>query len=132
MPITQTTGLQDPAGTISKSGRSAAGSASEIDLVAAITVPTGDEHHLCELNANVNKGASNTIYRVYGRASSADAWTQVYEMEVGDYGIVGQTLGTSIKIPSGNQWKVTVQQATIGRCAIRVGGVAKKSDVRDY
>lgn len=132
MPSTMMVGLQDPQGTISKSGRSASGSLVEIDLIDAVTVPSGDEHHLCEFNSNVGGDAEGTIFRIYGRSSSSGSWTQIGACEVPATGIVGYVLGTSIKVPAGHQWKVTGQQSAIGRMDIRIGGAAKVSDVRDY
>lgn len=125
-------GLQDPSGTISKSGRSTTGSLTEIDLIAAVTVPADDAHHLTDFQFSVAKGAAGTIFRLYGRAASTDSWTQVNDFEVGDYGIFNATAGMSHKFKAGEQWKVTVLQTTIARCAARVGGIAKGADVRDY
>lgn len=130
--IAMTVALENPLGTISKSGRSAAGSTSEVDLIAAVTVPTGDEHHICEMTAAVAKNAAGTIYRLYGRASSSASWTQVGEVEIGDYGTYTSNYAISHKFKSGEQWKVTVQQTTAARCAVRVGGMAKLRDARDY
>lgn len=124
--------LENPLGTISRSGRSAAGSTSEIDLIAAVTVPANDEHHICEIGARVAKAAEGTIYRLYGRASSSDNWTQVDEVEIGDYGTYTANVAVSHKFKAGEQWKVTGQQSTAGRFAVRVGGMAKRTDVRDY
>ncbi len=125
-------GLENPSGTISKSGRSAAGSATEVDLVSAVTVPTADYHFLTDLGFAVAKGALGTIFRVYGRSSSSASWTQIDEIECGDYGTYTRTFGTAHKFKAGEQWKVTGQQSTIARMAVRVGGQARQADVRDF
>ena len=130
--MTICTGLQDPGGTISKSGRSSSGSLTEIDLVAAVTVPDPGEHHVTDVQLSVAKGAAGTIFRLYGRTSSSASWTQVDDFEIGDYGVFTLTLGTSHKFKANEQWKLTVQQTTIARCAARVGGQAKNADVRDF
>ena len=67
--MSTTIGLSNPNGTINKSGRSAAGSTSEIELITAVTVPSGDEHHLTDVTFSVKKGAAGTIFRLYGRSS---------------------------------------------------------------
>jgi hypothetical protein len=125
-------GLQDPGGTISKSGRSATGSLTETDLIAAVTVPSGDAHHLTDFKFAVAKGAAGTIFRLYGSADSDDPWTQIDDFEIGDYGIFSETKGVSHKFKAGERWKVTVQQSTIARCAVQVGGQARSMDVRDF
>lgn len=125
-------GLQDPGGTISKSGRSSTGSLTEIDLIAAVTVPSGDVHHLTDFKFAVAKGAAGTIFRLYGRETSGDSWVQIDDFEIGDYGIFSETKGTSHKFAAGEQWKLTVQQSTIARCAAQVGGQAKGANVRDF
>lgn len=125
-------GLQDPAGTISKSGRSSTGSLTEATLISAVTVPTGDVHHLLDFKFAVQKGAAGTLFRLYGRAASTDSWVQVDDFEVGDYGIFSETKGVSHKFKAGAQWYMTVIQTTIARVACRVGGLAKGVDVRDY
>jgi hypothetical protein len=125
-------GLENPAGTISKSGRSAAGSAAELEMITAVTVPEGDAHFLGDFKFAVAKGAQGTIFRLYGRASSAAAWTQIDEFECGDYGSYTCSLQVGHKFTAGQQWRVTGQQSTIARMAIRVGGIAKVTSVRDF
>jgi hypothetical protein len=125
-------GLQDPGGTISKSGRSAAGSLTEIDLSAAVTVPAGDAHYLTDFQFAAAAAAVGTIFRLYGRESSADDWTQIDDYEVTSGGIYSAALGTAHKFKATEQWKMTVQQTTIARCSVRVGGQAKGADVRDF
>lgn len=125
-------GLENPSGTVSKSGRSATGSLTETDLIAAVTVPDGDFHFLTDLGFAVAKGALGTIFRLYGRTSSSGTWTQIDEIECGDYGTYTRTFGTAHKFKAGEQWKVTGQQTTIARMAVRVGGQARKSDARDF
>lgn len=132
MPMTMTVGLQNPVGTINRSGRSSGGATSETELISAVSVPSGDEHHLTDFVYGVAKGAAGTIFRIYARASSSDSWTQVGDIECGDYGTYTRSFGTSLKIPAGHQWRVTVQQSTAARCSIGVNGVAKVTDVRDY
>jgi len=130
--VSTTIGLSNPNGTINKSGRSAAGSTSEIELITAVTVPSGDEHHLTDVTFSVKKGAAGTIFRLYGRSSSANPWTQIGEIECGDYGSYTRSWDTSKKIPAGHQWRVTGQQDTAARMGIEVHGIAKNFDVRDY
>lgn len=125
-------GLQDPGGTIGKSGRSSTGSLTETDLIAAVTVPTGDAHYLTDFKFAVQKGAAGTVYKLYGRTSSSGTWTQIDDFEIGDYGIFSETKGVAHKFKAGEQWKVTVLQTTIARCAVQVGGQAKLADLRDF
>lgn len=125
-------GLQDPGGTISKSGRSSTGSLTELDLIAAVTVPDPGAHHITDFQFSAAKGAAGTIFRLYGRASSSASWTQIDDFEMGDYGVFTVTLGVSHKFKANEQWKLTVQQTTIARCAARIGGQAKGVDVRDF
>lgn len=129
---TTTVNLVGPVGTINKSGRSAAGSTSEIDLISAVTVPAGDEHHLTDITFSVAKGAQGTIFRIYGRTSASASWVQIGEIECGDYGSYTRSWGTSKKISAGHQWRVTGQQSTAARMGVEVHGIAKNADVRDY
>ena len=130
--MTMTVGLENPAGTISKSGRSSTGSLTEAELISAVTVPAGDRHDLTDFKFAIAKGAAGTLFRLYGRAASADAWTQVDDFEIGDYGIFSETKGISHKFLPGAQWRMTVIQTTIARVACRVGGISKTTDVKDY
>lgn len=123
-------GLENPQGTVDQFGKSAAGSLTEVDLVAAVTVPTGDQHHLFDFCLSVANGATLTIFRLYYRTSSAGSWVQINEFEVSTYGVLGVTISVPHKIKAGEQWKVTGQQSTIGRMSARVGGQAKSSDSR--
>lgn len=130
--MTTTIALANPQGTINRSGRSAAGETSETELISAVTVPAGDEHHITDIAFAVAKGAAGTIFRLYARADSGDSWTQIGDIECGDYGTYTRTYGVSKKIPAGHQWRVTVEQSTGARCAIEVHGVAAVTNVRDY
>lgn len=130
--LTMCVALENPAGTISKSGRSSTGSLTEVDLISAVSVPTGDRHDLTDFKFAVQKGAAGTLFKLYGRASSSDSWTQVDDFEIGDYGIFSETKGISHKFVGGSQWKMTVIQTTIARVACRVGGISKITDVKDY
>lgn len=127
-----TVNLQNPTGTINRSGRSAAGSLTEIELISAVSVPSGDQHHITDLVFDVARGAAGTIFRLYARAASTDSWTQIGEIECGDYGAYTRTYGVSKKIPGGHQWRLTLQQTTIARAGAEVHGVAALADVRDY
>ncbi len=128
--MTTCVNLQNPAGVIDKFGVSAAGSATEVDLIAAVTVPTGDEHHITDFDMNVGTDGVDTIFKLY-RSADGSTWTQIGEQIMTLDGTAAKTLGTSHKIKAGEQWKVTGIQATIARMSVRVGGQAKKADVRD-
>lgn len=132
MTMSTCVGLENPKGTISRSGRSAAGVTSETELISAVTVPSGDLHYLTDMGFAVAKGAAGTIFRLYGRATSADSWTQVDEAECGDYGTYTRTFGTAHKFKASEQWRVTVIQTTAARCAVRIGGQAQNTDVKDF
>lgn len=123
-------GLRDPAGTIDQFGKSAAGSLSEVDLIAAVSVPSQDEHHITDVSLSVAEGATLTIFRLYHRTSSSGSWIQLDQWEVSQFGVLGVTLGTSHKVKSGEDWKVTGQQSTAGQMSCRVGGQALRADSR--
>jgi len=124
-----TCGLQDPRGTIQKFGTHA-GSTGEVTLISPVQVAANDQHHLIDLKAAVKKGAEGTIFRLYISADGS-TYTHVDSVEIGDYGTYTSTYGVSLKVPAGYYWKVTGQQDTAARMAIKVGGVAKVFDVRD-
>lgn len=123
-------GLENPQGTVDQFGKSAAGSLTEVDLISAVSVPANDVHHLLDFSLSVESGAAKTIFRLYYRTSSAGTWIQLNEFEISNYGIAGVSVSVSHKIKAGEQWRVTGQQTTIGRMAVRAGGQAKVSDSR--
>lgn len=129
---TMCVGLENPGGVISKHGRDDDGATSEADLISAVTVPAGDAHHLTDFEFSVAEGAQDTRFRLYGRAASTDSWTRLQEFEVNRHGTLSITLGTSHKFKAAEQWKLSVVQATGGRCSVRVGGQAKGADTRDF
>lgn len=128
---TMTVGLSNPSGTINRFGVSAAGSTSEVDIIPAVSVPTNDEHHVTDFHVGVAKGCAGTLFKIYYKPAGASAFTQVDEIPVGDYGSAVITLGTSHKFKTGEQWKVTFLQSTIGRVSMRVGGQTRVADSRD-
>lgn len=129
--MTMTVGLSNPSGTINRFGLSANGSSTEVDIVAAVTVPANDEHHVTDFHVGVAKGASMTLFKLYYKPVGSSTFTEVDEIPVGDYGSNVITLGTSHKFKAGEQWKVTFLQGTIGRVSMRVGGQARIADSRD-
>ena len=129
-------GLENPGGTISRSGRYEPGSTSEIALIgsasAPVVVPERDAHYLSEFKFSVAKGAQGTIFRLYAKGVGQDSYTQVDDIDCGDYGVYSTTVMVAHKFKAGESWYVTGQQTAVARMAIRVGGQAKVSDVRDF
>lgn len=138
--MTMTVALVNPVGTIQKFGTLPAGALVETLIVGPIQVtpnPSGqalvgppEEHHLTDFKCAVAKGAAGTIFRLY-RSSDGVTYVQIDAIEIGDYGTYTSTYGTSVKIKAGEYWKVTLQQSTVARASIKVGGQARNADVRD-
>lgn len=123
-------GLENPQGTIDQFGKSTSGSLTEVDLIAAVTVPTDDVHHITAFTFGVLAGGAKTLFRLYYRTSSSGTWIQLNEFSISDYGALDVSVGVSHKIKAGEQWRVSGQQTTIARMSARAGGTAKKSDSR--
>ncbi len=131
-------GLENPGGTISLSGRSVSGSTAEIALIGSAAAPIvvgtnpPDAHYLSEFKYSVAKSAQGTIFRLYAKKPTQAQFTQVDDYDCGDYGILVATIMIAHKFKAGEMWYVSGQQTTAARMAIRVGGQAKVSDLRDF
>lgn len=131
-------GLENPGGTISRSGRSVGGSTAEVALIGSAASPIvvgstpRDAHYISEFKFSVAKGAQGTIFRLYAKSSGQANFTQVDDYDCGDYGVFAATVMVAHKFNAGDSWYVTGQQTVAARMAIRVGGQAKANDVRDF
>lgn len=131
--MSQTIGLENPAGVINRFGVLPNGAAVETLIVGPISVPTSppDQHHLTDMRVGVAKGSSITIFRFYRLPVGASNFVQVDEVPIGDYVSATITLDTAHRFFAGEQWKVTVQQSIVGRVSCTVKGQAKWADSRD-
>ncbi len=122
-----------PAGSINRWGSLPSGSPAgvEVPLIGPVRVPAGDEHHITDFVAQVQKGSGGTLLKLYRKAASNSAsFVQVDETPIDDYGTRNIQLGSAIRFLETEQWKVTVKQTTPGRVTLKIGGQTKRYDVR--